>query len=179
MTRRIALFVEGDTERALPAFFHKWLDPQLPEMSKVGITAVKFQGVSNFLDELPKKVESYLNEGRANFVVGLVDLYGVPSHRIDLSQHASIQQKVSAARRTFITLFPPSSGLAFASISPCTKLKHGFWRIPNVGLQKCVTRLRRGRRSKSTSRSLQRSSSREFWAADIRRQSTRRIYSPK
>lgn len=106
MTRRIALFVEGDTERTLPAFFHRWLDPQLPEKSKVGITAVKFQGVSNFLDELPKKVESYLNEGRANFVVGLVDLYGIPSDRIDLSQHASIQQKVSAARRYIRNLVP-------------------------------------------------------------------------
>ena len=98
MTRRIALFVEGDTERTLPTFFHKWLDPQLPETCKLGITAVKFQGVSNFLDDLPKKVESYLNEGRANFVVGLVDLYGIPSNRIDLSKHASIKQKVSAAR---------------------------------------------------------------------------------
>ena len=106
MTRRIALFVEGDTERTLPAFFHKWLDPQLPEKSKVGITAVKFQGVSNFLDEVPKKVESYLNEGRANFVVGLVDLYGIPSYRIDLSTYASIRQKVSAARRYIRHLVP-------------------------------------------------------------------------
>ncbi len=110
--RRIALFVEGDTERGgsrqktLPAFFHKWLDPQLPPMSKVGIQAVKFQGVSNFLDDLPQKVELYLDESRANFVVGLVDLYGIPPDRIDLSQHASIKQKVFAARKYIRNLVP-------------------------------------------------------------------------
>ncbi len=106
MKRRIALFVEGDTERNLPTFFRKWLDPQLPQMSKVGITPVKFQGVSNFLDDLPKKIELYLSERRANFVVGLVDLYGIPSDRIDLSKHASVSQKVSAARQHIRSLVP-------------------------------------------------------------------------
>ena len=104
--RRIALFVEGDSEKTLPAFFHKWLDPQLPERSGVGIQAVKFQGVSDFLDSLPKTVRLYLNEGRANFVVGLVDLYGLPPNRIDLSGCASIQQKVSAARQQIKRLVP-------------------------------------------------------------------------
>ena len=90
--RRIALFVEGDSERGdarrktLPIFFHKYLDPKLPDLSKVGIQAVKFQGVSDFLDNLGKKVELYLAELRANFVVGLVNLYGIPPDRIDLSR---------------------------------------------------------------------------------------------
>jgi len=112
MTRRIALFVEGDTERGearrktLPVFFRKWLDPQLPKMSKVGIQAVKFQGVSEFLDDLPKKVELYLDSGRANFIVGLVDLYGIPRDRIDLSRHATIKQKVDAACNYVSNLVP-------------------------------------------------------------------------
>lgn len=65
-SRRIALFVEGDTERGdahrktLPTFFHRWLDPQLPKGSRVGITAVKFQGVSNYLDDLAQKIVLYL-----------------------------------------------------------------------------------------------------------------------
>src|SRR5947209_20280121 len=86
--RRIALFVEGDTERGearrrtLSVFFHKWLDPQLPTASKLGITPVKFQGVSNYLDHLPQKVALYLDNGRANFVFGLVDLYGILGDRI-------------------------------------------------------------------------------------------------
>jgi len=113
MTRRIALFVEGDTEcgearrKTLPVFFRKWLDPQLPPKSKVGIQAVKFQGVSEFLDELPKRVELYLDGGQANFIVGLVDLYGFPSDRVDLSQHATVRQKVVAARQYIKGLVPP------------------------------------------------------------------------
>jgi len=102
--RRIALFVEGDSERGdarrktLPAFFHNWLDPQLPPLSKVGIHAIKFQGVSDFLDNVGKQVELYLTQQRANVVVGLVDLYGIPRERIDLSKHSSVRDKVVAAR---------------------------------------------------------------------------------
>lgn len=110
--RRITLFVEGDTERGdarqetLPVFFRKWLDPQLPHGARVGIHARKFQGASDFLDNLPKAVRLYLEEERANFVVGLVDLYGLPPSRIDLSGCASIQDKVSAARRQIKRLVP-------------------------------------------------------------------------
>ena len=62
--------------------------------------------MSSFLDDLPKRVEFYLNEGRANFVVGLVDLYGLPPDRIDLSSCGSIKEKVSTARRYIKSLVP-------------------------------------------------------------------------
>ena len=110
--RRVALFVEGDTERGearrrtLSAFFHRWLDPQLPPASKVGITPVKFQGVSNYLDDLPQKVALYLDDGRANFVFGLIDLYGIPVSRIDLSKYSTIQEKVKAGRAYIRALVP-------------------------------------------------------------------------
>src|SRR5271165_2108022 len=110
--RRVALFVEGDTERGearrrtLSAFFHRWLDPQLPSASKVGITPVKFQGVSNYLDDLPQKVALYLDDGRANFVFGLIDLYGIPVSRIDLSKYSTIQEKVEAGRAYIRALVP-------------------------------------------------------------------------
>ncbi len=104
--RRIVLFVEGDTEQSLPAFFHKWLDPQLRPFTKVGIHAVKFQGVSNYLDELPRKLQQYLTDGRANFVVGLVDLYGLPPARIDLSGCTTMHQKVAKARGEIRRLVP-------------------------------------------------------------------------
>ena len=110
--RRVALFVEGDTERGearrrtLSAFFHRWLDPQLPSASKVGITPVKFQGVSNYLDDLPQKVALYLDDGRANFVFGLIDLYGIPVSRIDLSKYSTIQEKVKAGRAYIRALVP-------------------------------------------------------------------------
>jgi len=112
-SRRIALFVEGDTERGearrrtLSGFFHRWLDPQLPPTSKVGITVVKFQGVSNYLDDLADKVAFYLDMGRANFVFGLIDLYGIPANRIDLSPHVTIQDKVRAARAWVRALVSP------------------------------------------------------------------------
>lgn len=104
--RRIALFVEGETEQTLPHFFHHWLDPQLPEQSKVGIQAVKFQGVSNYLDDLPKKVELHLTERRADFVFGLVDLYGLPPDRFDFSKCDTVKEKVIAARKVIRQLVP-------------------------------------------------------------------------
>jgi hypothetical protein len=110
--RRIALFVEGDTERGdarrrtLPSFLHRWLDPQLPPTSRVGITPVKFQGVSNYLDDLPQKVGMYLDNNQANFNFGLVDLYGIPSNRIDLSRYTTVQEKVNAARLYIRGLVP-------------------------------------------------------------------------
>jgi len=111
-TRRIALFVEGDTERGsarqttLPSFFHKWLDPQLPEHGKVAIKPVKFQGVSNYLDDLAMKVALHLDEGSVNFVFGLVDLHGLPSSRIDLTRCATVAEKVREARRQIRALVP-------------------------------------------------------------------------
>src|SRR5260370_36123788 len=59
---------------------------------------VKFHRVSNYLNDLPQKVALYLDEGRANFVFGLVDLYGIPASRIDLSPHTTVRAKVAAAR---------------------------------------------------------------------------------
>ena len=111
-SRQIALFVEGETERGetgrrtLPTFFHKWLDPHFPPMSKVGIYAVNFQGVSNYLDDLPRKLDEYLTDGHANFVVGLVDLYGLPDARIDLSDCGTVKEKVVKARREIRAMVP-------------------------------------------------------------------------
>lgn len=100
----IALFVEGHTELVLPNFFHRWLDPQLPR--RVGIRAVKFQGVSNYLDDVAQKVAFYLDDDSADVVFGLIDLYGIPKERIDLSQHATVKDKVSQARRYIQNLVP-------------------------------------------------------------------------
>jgi hypothetical protein len=102
--RRIALFVEGDTERGdarrrtLPNFFHRWLDPQLGRTSRVGIKAVRFQGASNYLDDIAQNVGLYPDNNRANVVFGLVDLYGLPPDRIDLSRCPTVREKIDAAR---------------------------------------------------------------------------------
>jgi len=112
MGRQIALFVEGDPERGearrrtLHTFIHNWLDPQLPPGKKVGIMPVKFQGVSNYLDDLAQKIALYLDQNRANFVFGLVDLYGIPTSRIDLSRYTTVRKKVEAARAYIRNLVP-------------------------------------------------------------------------
>jgi len=75
-------------------------------MARWGIQAVKFQGVSNYLDDLAAKVELHLTERRANFVVGLVDLYGLPPERFDFSGCATAKDRVIAARRVIRGLVP-------------------------------------------------------------------------
>lgn len=106
MPGRIALFVEGETERALPEFLHRWIDPQLAAGSKVGIRPVSFSGVSNYLDELALKAEMYLTRNGCQVVVGLVDLYGLPPDRIDLRHQRTVGDKVRAARAYVRSLVP-------------------------------------------------------------------------
>jgi hypothetical protein len=109
--RRIVLLVEGKTERGdyrhqtLPRFLHRWLDPQLPEGRKVGINAVSMGGSPSFLSDLPQKVDDYLSRGKANFVIGLLDLYGLPD-AIDLSRCSTTAERVSAAREHIHRLVP-------------------------------------------------------------------------
>ncbi len=111
-TRRIALLVEGETERGdarqktLPVFFHNWLDPQLPAQRRVGIVPVRFQGVSDFLDKVGRETESTIDLGKADAVFGLIDLYGLPRDRIDLSIYGSVHEKIAAARATVLELVP-------------------------------------------------------------------------
>ena len=81
---RFVLFVEGDTERALPAFLKRWLDPQLPQ--RVGITPVRFTGWAELRREIRKRAHLHLNSPQAGeiiAVVSLLDLYGpdfYPAH---------------------------------------------------------------------------------------------------
>ena len=109
--RAIGLFVEGYTEcgetrrKTLPAFFHNWLDPRFGTQSRVGIVPVRFKGASDYLDRLGRKLESYLDEHKVNFVFGLLDLYGLPS-RIDLSTCTTVNEKVQAAEQQIRRLIP-------------------------------------------------------------------------
>lgn len=81
---RFVLFVEGDTEKALPPFLKRWLDPKLSE--RVGISPVRFTGWAELRREVRKRTHLYLNGPRANeiiAVVSLLDLYGpsfYPAH---------------------------------------------------------------------------------------------------
>ncbi|MBN1581159.1 MAG: DUF4276 family protein [Anaerolineae bacterium] len=75
---KFVLFVEGHTEKkTIAEFLKRWLDPRLDQ--KVGIQAVRFDGWSEMVNDLPVKVPKYLH-GPSNHkiiaVIALLDLYG-------------------------------------------------------------------------------------------------------
>lgn len=81
---KFVLFVEGDTERALPPFLKRWLDPKLPQ--RIGITPVCFTGWPELRREVRKRAHLHLNGPKSEeiiAVISLLDLYGpnfYPSH---------------------------------------------------------------------------------------------------
>ncbi len=87
---RFVLFVEGDTERALPPFFKRWLDPQLPR--RVGISPVRFTGWAEQRREVRKRAHLHLNGPRAEeiiAVISLIDLHApdfYPAHLAGASE---------------------------------------------------------------------------------------------
>lgn len=89
---KLVLFVEGYTEKALPNFFKRWLDPQLAQ--PIGIKVVRFEGWRNYVDEIAKKVELNLSgKSGADVVgaIGLLDLYGptfYPAHLVAEERYA-------------------------------------------------------------------------------------------
>lgn len=72
----IALFVEGHTERAVPAFLERWLDPRLSHPA--GVKPVRFQGSGDYLKSFAQRAKKDLDSGGLIAVIGLLDLYGAP-----------------------------------------------------------------------------------------------------
>ncbi len=88
---KFLLLVEGKTESvALPDFFKRWLDPQLPKSVKIQI--VKFNGYSDFDKNAVTKAQMHLNGPKQSEIIaaiGLLDLYGpnfFPSHAATVKQ---------------------------------------------------------------------------------------------
>jgi hypothetical protein len=71
-----ALYVEGATERAIPAFLKRWLDPKLSH--PVGVKPVRFQGSGDYLKSFAQRAQRDLDSNRLIAVIGLLDLYRVP-----------------------------------------------------------------------------------------------------
>jgi hypothetical protein len=69
-----ALFVEGPTERAVPAFLKRWLDPRLSH--PVGVKPVRFHGSGDYLKSFAQRAKKDIDSGGLIAVVGLLDLYG-------------------------------------------------------------------------------------------------------
>ena len=81
---RFVLFVEGGTERALPSFLKRWLDPKLPQPT--GIKPIIFTGWAELRRDVAKRARMYLEgpgSGEIIAVIALLDLYGpnfYPAH---------------------------------------------------------------------------------------------------
>lgn len=75
---KFVLFVEGHTEKVLPPFLSRWLNPQLTQ--PVGIQAVQFDGAADMIKDMPARAERFLNAPKQDViaVISLLDLYGLP-----------------------------------------------------------------------------------------------------
>ena len=75
---KFVLFIEGKTEKVVPAFLKRWLDVRLSK--PVGIKTVIFEGWPQQWKDTPLKSKMYLNrDAKANdviAVISLLDLYG-------------------------------------------------------------------------------------------------------
>lgn len=89
----IALFLEGGTERALPEFFKRWLDPQLAK--SIGLTAVVPGGSGEYLKTFARRAELALRERKVVAVVGLLDLYRCP---LDFSSGLTTNERCDWAK---------------------------------------------------------------------------------
>ena len=113
-SRRIVLLVEGDSERgdsgrqSLAGFLKRWLDPQVPQGRRVGIDAVNLGGIDKYLDNVGSLVESRLSLEPFLLIMGIVDLYGIPEHRISLSGLSTVREKVSKARAEIVRMIKPA-----------------------------------------------------------------------
>ena len=74
---KFVLFVEGHTEKALPEFLKRWLDPRMGR--PVGIKTVCFEGWQELVKDTPLKAAMHLNgpdKDEIIAVIALIDLYG-------------------------------------------------------------------------------------------------------
>ena len=74
---KFILFVEGHTEKILPQFLKKWIDPKL--VKPVGIKTVRFEGWPELIKDAPIKAKMHLcgpQQEDIIAVISLLDLYG-------------------------------------------------------------------------------------------------------
>jgi hypothetical protein len=91
---KFILLVEGWTEKELPGFLKRWLDPQLPQ--PVGIQPVRLQGNANYLDNVDNRAHRYLSSDDVIAVFGLLDLYGL---KLEYPKYAERDEKIKLARK--------------------------------------------------------------------------------
>ena len=100
---KIVLLMEGWTEKQLPEFFKRWLDPQLPR--SVGIQPVRFEGNPHFLKDFAGKTAFHLQREDTIAVFGLLDLYGL---KLEYPKHSDRDQKIKFAREYVTNKIAPA-----------------------------------------------------------------------
>jgi len=100
---KIVLLMEGWTEKQLPEFFKRWLDPQLPQ--HVGIQPVRFEGNPHYLKDFAGKTTFHLQRADTIAVFGLLDLYGL---KLEYPKHSDRDQKIKFARELFTNKIEPA-----------------------------------------------------------------------
>lgn len=75
---KFVLFVEGHTEKALPGFLGRWLNPQLTQA--VGVKVVRFDGAPDMIKSMPDRAKRLLNAPEQDIIAvfGLLDWHGLP-----------------------------------------------------------------------------------------------------
>lgn len=71
---KLGLYVEGSTEKAVPAFIKRWLDPRLPQ--PISVPPVPFKRVQDYLDHFADRVKLALADRKIDGAIGLIDFYG-------------------------------------------------------------------------------------------------------
>ncbi len=71
---RLLLYVEGNTEKSLPGFFSRWLQPRLH--NSVQIKPVNFRGAGKYRREFAERARRDLQSPHVIGVVGVLDFYG-------------------------------------------------------------------------------------------------------
>jgi Domain of unknown function (DUF4276) len=106
---KIALYVEGYTERALSSFLKRWLDQKLAQ--RVDIRPVRFSGSGDYQKTFARRANKDLAESDLIAVIGLLDLYGV---RLDFPKGLSTNLKCDWAKAELERQGPPRFKQHFA-----------------------------------------------------------------
>lgn len=85
----------------------------MPSGKGIRIDAVRFHGIGDYLNDVRQKVELYIRQGQANFIFGLVDLYGLPSEELGLSNCGSVAERFKSARAQIRKLIPTECASQF------------------------------------------------------------------
>jgi Domain of unknown function (DUF4276) len=100
----IVLLMEGYTERELPPFLKRWLDPRLAQRA-VRISPVRYNGNGAYLADVHDRTHFHLQQPDTLAVFGLLDLYEL---KLSYPRNSSRNQRIAFARNHIVNLVDPA-----------------------------------------------------------------------